>query len=85
MYYISLTFGLKKKKIKLDLPKQYGSSQFIKSQPYIRDEDANFQNSIIDIVNSRSDLRKYLLAMSDYGRNIHENINTVLADGKFNQ
>ena len=33
---------------------------------YIRNEDPNFKNSIIDIVNSRSDLRKFLLATSDY-------------------
>ena len=34
---------------------------------YIRIEDPNFKNSIIDTVNSRSDLRKFLLATSDYG------------------
>ena len=43
------------------------------------------QNSIIDIVNNRSDLKFFLLAMKDYGKNIQENINAVVADGKFNQ
>ena len=73
------------KKIKLDLPKDYGVSQYIKRLPYIRDGDSNFQNSIIDIVNNRSDLRKYLLAKSDCGRNIQENVNEVVVDGKFNK
>ena len=55
--YISLPFGLKKKKkkIKLDLPKNCGASQCIRRLPYIRNEDPNFKNSIVDIVNNRSD------------------------------
>ena len=43
------------------------------------------QNSIIDIVNNRSDLKFVLLAIKDYEKNIQENINAVVADGKFNQ
>ena len=87
MSYISLLFGLvrKEKKIKLDLPKTYGASQYIRKLPYIRNEDPNFKNSVIDIVNSRSDLRKFLFATSDNGKNIQENINAFVADGKFNQ
>ena len=87
MSYLSLPFGLirKEEKVKLDLPRNYGASQYIKSLPYISREDPSFQNSIIDIVNNRSDLTKFLLATSDYGRNIQENINSVVAGGKFNQ
>ena len=87
MSYINLPFGLvrKEKKIQLDLPKIYGASQHIRRLPYIRNEDPNFKDLINDIVNNRSDLRKFLLATSDYGKNIQENINTVAADGKLNQ
>ena len=87
MSYLSLPFGLirKEEKIKLDLPKNYGASQYMKRLPYISREDPSFQNSIIDIVNNRSDLRKCLLATSEYGRNIQENINSVAAGEKFNQ
>ena len=53
--------------------------------PYIRNEGPDLQNSLADAVNNRSDLRKFLLATSDYGRDIQENINTIVADGKFNQ
>ena len=60
-------------------------SQYIKRLPYIRNEDPNFQNLIIDIVNNRSDLRKFLVAKRDYGRNIQENVNAVVANEKFNQ
>ena len=61
--YISLPFGLvrKEKKIKFDLPKNYGASHYIRRLPYIRNEDPNIKNSVIDIVNNRSDLRKFCL------------------------
>ena len=87
MFYISLTFALvrEEKEIKLDSPKKYGASQYIRRLPYIRNEDPNFKNSVIDIVNSRSDLRKCLLATIDYGRNIEESINAAVVNGKFNQ
>ena len=87
MFYLHLPFGIinKEEKIKLDLPKNYGASQHIKRLPYISREYPSFQNSIIDIVNNRSDLTKFLLATSDYGRNIQENINCVVAGGKLNQ
>ena len=72
-------------KIKVDLQKNYRASQYIWIIPYIRNEDRNFEKSVIDIVNNRSELIKFLFATSDYGRNIQENINAVVADGKFNQ
>ena len=69
MSYIILPFGFvtKEKKIKHDLPKNYGASQHIKMLPYISKEDLNFQNSIIDTVNNRSDLKIFLLATSNGG------------------
>ena len=84
----SLPFGLvrKEKTIKLDLPKKHRASQYIRRLPYIRNEDPNFKNSIIDIVNSRSDLRKILQATSDYGKkNIQEILTQLLLMEKFNQ
>ena len=86
MSYISLPFSLvRKEKIKLDLPKNYSASQYIKRLLYISKKDLNIQNSIIDIVNNRYDLKFFLLATSDFGRNIQENINAVVSDEKFNQ
>ena len=72
MSYLSLRFGLirKEERIKLDLPKNYGASQYIKRLPYISREDPSFQNSVIATVNSKSELKKFLLATSVYGRNI---------------
>ena len=85
LYQFTFWFGQKRKKIKLDLPKNYGASQYIKRLPYIRYEDTNFQILIINILNDRSNIWKFLLATRNYGRNKQENINAVDADGKLNQ
>ena len=86
MSYVSLPFGLiqKDKQIKLDLPKNYTASQYIKRLPYIENEDTNFQNKIIDLVNNRTYLQKYLHARSRYGNFIQEKISATVDDGKYN-
>ena len=86
MSYVSLPLGLiqKDKQIKLNLPKNYAASHYIKRLPYIENEDTNFQNKIIDLVNSRTDLQKYLLATSRYGDFIQEKISTIVNHGKYN-
>ena len=87
MSQIQLPYGLarKSKKIKLKTPKNYGASQYIARLAYLGNgHDPKFQNDAIDIVNSRADLRKFLLVTSDYGKNIQENINSVVTDGRFN-
>ena len=84
--YIQLPYSVvNKEKITLNLPKNYGVSQYFNELPYLPNTgDRAFPNSIIDALNSKADLRKYWLATSDYGQNIQENINAVVTDGKFN-
>ena len=60
----------KNKKIKLDLPKNYGASQYIIRLPYIRNEDPNFQNSIIDVINNRSNFCLLWVIMEEKSRKI---------------
>ena len=87
MSHIQLLYGLvrKSKKTKLKTPKNYGASRYIAKLPYFDiGHDAKFQNDAIDTVNSRADLRKFLLATSDYWKNIQENINSVVTDERFN-
>ena len=87
MSYIQLPYGVvnKEKQAKLNLPKKYGTNQCFNKLPYLQNtNDPVFQNAIVDTLNSRADLRKYLLATSDYGQNIQENINAVVADGNIN-
>ena len=87
MSYIQLPYGVvnEEKQIKLNLPKNYSVSQYVNKLPYLSNtNNPAFQNLITDTLNNRAYLRKYLLATSDYGKNIQENINLVVTDGKFN-
>ena len=86
MFCADLAFELiqKEKQIKLDLPKNYAASQFIKRLPYIEKKDTDFQNKIIDLVNNYIDLQKYLHVTSGYGDFIQEKINTNVDDGEYN-
>ena len=87
MSYIQLPYGVvnEEKQIKLNLPKNYSVSQYVNKLPYLSNtNNSAFQNLITDTLNNRAYLRKYLLATSDYGKNIQENINLVVTDGKFN-
>ena len=73
MSYVKLPSGLihNEKKVKLNLPKNCAASEYIKRFPYLDNtKDPKFQNDVIDIVNNRADLRKFLLATSDFGKNI---------------
>ena len=85
--YIQLPYGVvnKEKQIRLILQKYYSAIQYVKSLPcLLNTSNPTFQSSIIDILNNRANLWKYLLATSDYGKNIQEDINSVVTDGKFN-
>ena len=57
MSHIQLPFGVvrgDKKPIKLNLPKNYNAKLLFSKLPYLDNiEDPHFQNSIIDVVNSR--------------------------------
>ena len=80
MSYFSLPVGLirKEEKSKLDLPKNYGASQYIKRLSYISREDPSFQNPIIDIINNRSDLRRFT---NNSNNDDDDNINFNFDDG----
>ena len=85
MFSYLTVWYVKKKKKKLDLPKNYVASHYIKRFPYLGNaNDSKLQNEVLNIVNNRAELRKYLLAKSDYGTNIQENINSVTNDRRFN-
>ena len=81
MSYVQLPQGLtcNDRKFKLNLPKNYAASEYIKRFPYLDNaKNPKFQNDAIDVVNNRADLRKFFLATSDYGKNIQDGINSVV-------
>ena len=65
--------------------KNYEGSQYIKRLPYIRDKESQFDNSIINVIQNCNDLKKQLLATSDYGKELQEDLNAVVSyDERFN-
>ena len=62
MTYIQLPYGVanKEKQIKLNLPKNYGASQYFNKLLYLSNTGhPAFQNTIIYTLNSMANLQKY--------------------------
>ena len=67
------------------MPKNYETSQYVKRLPYIANKGPDFDNRVIDLINNMEDLKKWLLAMSEYGNEIQEDLNAIVGyDEKFN-
>ena len=87
MSYIQLPYALvkKRKQIQFNLPKNYEESQYIKRLPYISNKGPDFNNKVLDLLRNREDLKKWLLATSDYGNKLQEDLNAIVGyDEKFN-
>ena len=87
MSYIQLPYGFHKnsKQIQFNLPKNYETSQYVKRLPYITNKGPDFDNKVIDLINKREDLKKWLLATSEYGNEIQGDLNAIVGyDEKFN-
>ena len=75
----------KKKQIQLNLPKNYEESQYIKRLPYIINKGPDFNNKFLDVLRNRDDLKKWVLATSEYGDELQDNLNAIVGyDEKFN-
>ena len=87
MPYIQLRYGVvnDERQATLNLPENYGGSQYFKKCPYLYStNDPDFENSIVDTLNNRADLQKNFIPTRDYGQNIQENMNSIVTDGKSN-
>ena len=87
MSYIQLPYGFVKnnKKIQFNLPRNYEDFQYIKRLPYISNKGPDIENKVLNALKNREDLKKWLLATSDYGQEIQDNLNAIVGfDAKFN-
>ena len=87
MSYVQLPHGFVKnnEQIQFNLPKNYEESQYIKRLPYITNKGPTFNNEVLNILENREDLKKWLLATSAYGHEIQEDLNAIVGyDEKFN-
>ena len=87
MSYIQLLYGFVKnnKQIQFNLPRNSENSEYIKRLPQITNKGSDLENKVLDVLNNKDDLKKWLLATSDYGHEIQEDLNVIVSyDEKFN-
>ena len=86
--YIQIPFGYRKKPKEL----QFTSSKYnyenklLEKAGYIKNvDDPKVKNNLLQAIKSRKDLQKFILATSDVGNELQENINAITSgDEKFN-
>ena len=86
--YIQLPYGFRKKSepIQFNLPKNYAESQHLNRLPYLSNKnDPDVDNKILNVIKNRKDLQKWLLATSNFGQELQEDVNAIVGgDEKFN-
>ena len=80
MSYIQLPYGYVKnnKQVQFNLPSDYEESQYYKEVPHITNESPAVKNNLLNLLRNREDLKKWLLATSDYGNEIQEDLNAIV-------
>ena len=85
MSYIQLPYGyVKSKQIRFNLPRNYENSQYIKRLPYITNKVPDVENKVLNALKNREDFKKWLLATSDYGQEIQEDLNAIVGYDEIN-
>ena len=87
MSYIQLPYGYVRnnKQVQFNLPSDYEESQYYKEAPYLTNQNPAVENNLLNLLRNREDLKKWLLATSDYGNEIQEDLNAIVGyDEKFN-
>ena len=72
MSYIQLLYGFVKnnKQIQFNLPSDFEESQYYEEVPFTANESPSVKNNLLNFLRNRQDLKKWLLATSDYGDKI---------------
>ena len=81
MSFIQLLYGIidKQETTKLPISKNYATGEYFSRSPHIDNiNDSKQQNEGINLIQNRADFRKYLLATSDFGKSIQDNINNLV-------
>ena len=78
--YIQLPYGYveNNKQVQFNLPKNYEESFYLDKVGYLSKRDPATENDLINLIKNRDDLKKWLLATSDYGNEIQEDLNAVV-------
>ena len=87
MFYIQLPYGCVKnnKQVQFNLPSDYEECQYYKDVPHFTNESPAVQNNLLNLLRNREDLKKWVLATSDYGNEIQEDLTALVGySEKFN-
>ena len=87
MSRIQLPYGYvnNQKQIRFDLPNNFEESFYLNKVPYLTQQNPAVESKLIKLIKNRDDLKKWLLAISDYGAEIEQNLAAVVGhDEKFN-
>ena len=69
----------------ITLKKNYEESFYFNKVPCLTKRDPETENNLINLIKNRDDLKKWLLATSDCGNEIQEDLNAIVGhDEKFN-
>ena len=86
--YIQIPYGFRKvaNPIQFSVPKNFEENQYLNRIGYISNkDDPAVKTNILDAVKYREDLQKWILATSDFGRELQQDINEITGgDEKFN-
>ena len=87
MSFIQLPYGIidKQETTKLPISKNYSTGEYFSRLPHVdKINDPQQQNEAINLVQNGANFRKYLLATSDFGKSIQDNINNLVTDAAHN-
>ena len=87
MSYIQLPYGYieNNKQVQFYLPNNYEESFYFEKAPYLTNQNPAVENNLINLIRNRDDLKKWLLATSNYGNEIQQDLNAIVGhDEKFN-
>ena len=86
--YIQIPYGFHKvsNPIQFSVPKNFEENQYLNRIGYISNkDDPAVKNNILEAVKNRKDLQKWILATSDFGCELQQDINEITGgDEKFN-
>ena len=86
MSYVQLPFGYveKNKEIQFNLPSNFEESFYLSKVPRLTRADPAVENDLINLMKKRDDLKKWLLAASDFGDEIQDDLKSIVGyDEKF--
>ena len=86
MLHIQLPYSYveNNKQVQFNLQSNFEESFYLSKVPHLMRRDPTVENDLINLIKNRDDFKKWLLATSDFGEEIQDDLNAVVGhDEKF--